>query len=79
MTKHDPKTVQFNDGLACDRGLNTDALNTEDDTALINDLFAAMDGQQVDYTLFFRHLADAAVGQQDQLLSLFDDGAKITA
>lgn len=79
MTKHDPKTVQFNDGLACDRGLNTDALKSEEDTALINDLFAATDVQQVDYTLFFRHLADAAVVQQDQLLSLFDDGAKITA
>ena len=35
-------------------GLNT---TEEDDLALINDLLAAMDGQQVDFTMLFRNLA----------------------
>ena len=48
-----------------------------DDTALINDLFAAMEGEQVDYTLFFRHLADVAIGKNDNLLSLFNDHVNI--
>ena len=34
----------------------------EEDSALINDLFTAMDGQNVDYTQVFRRLADAATG-----------------
>jgi uncharacterized protein YdiU (UPF0061 family) len=49
-----------------------------EDTALINEMFAAMEGQEVDYTLFFRHLADAADGQNDKLLALFGDQVKIT-
>ena len=51
----------------------------DDDGMLINDMFTAMDWQNVDYTLFFRRLADAALGQDDELVSLFDDGDKIRA
>lgn len=50
-----------------------------DDTALINDMFTAMAGNHVDYTLFFRYLADMALGHDDQLLALFDDRAIVTA
>jgi len=50
-----------------------------EDAALINDLFTAMEGQSVDYTLFFRHLAEAAIGQNENLLSLFNDDVKVTA
>ncbi|WP_281857302.1 protein adenylyltransferase SelO [Litoreibacter halocynthiae] len=55
------------------------ASSEDDDAALINDLFTAMEGQNVDYTLFFRSLADAALGQDGKLVSLFDDGEKILA
>jgi uncharacterized protein YdiU (UPF0061 family) len=48
-----------------------------EDGALINELFAAMEGEQVDYTLFFRHLADAAIGKNDNLLSLFNEHVNI--
>ncbi len=37
-----PMIVQVNGGLACDLGLNTDAVNSEQDKALTDDLFAAM-------------------------------------
>ncbi len=50
----------------------------DDDAALINDMFVAMEGQAVDYTLFFRRLADAALGKDSQLLALFDDAGNIT-
>jgi uncharacterized protein YdiU (UPF0061 family) len=50
-----------------------------EDAALINGLFTAMEGQNVDYTLFFRYLAEAAIGQNDNLLSLFNDQVKIAA
>jgi uncharacterized protein YdiU (UPF0061 family) len=50
----------------------------DDDAALINDMFVAMEGQTVDYTLFFRRLADAALGKDSQLLALFDDAGNIT-
>lgn len=53
-------------------------VSTEDeDITLINDMFAAMEGQGADYTQFFRHLADAAHGQDEQLQALFDDAGKI--
>ncbi len=43
------------------------------DIDLINQLFAAMEGQQVDYTQIFRALADAATGQGDSAKALFND------
>ncbi len=49
----------------------------EEDSALINDLFTAMDGQNVDYTQVFRRLADAATGDDNGLRGLFDDGGNI--
>ncbi len=50
-----------------------------EDAALINDLFTAMDDQNVDYTLFFRRLADAAEGQDEELLALFNNSQEIKA
>jgi len=41
------------------------------DPDLIDELFAAMEGQGVDFTLFFRHLADAARGDDTPVRSLF--------
>lgn len=49
----------------------------EEDSALINDLFTAMDGQNVDYTQVFRRLADAATGDDTGLRGLFDDRENI--
>lgn len=49
------------------------------DRDLVNALYAALSGQHVDFTLFFRHLADAATGNDDALLGLFDDATAITA
>jgi len=46
------------------------------DSALINDLFAAMDGQGVDYTQFFRRLAS---GTDQDIAALFDNDSKIIA
>lgn len=45
----------------------------EDDATLINELFDAMAGEDVDYTQFFRTLADAAQGQDATLLALLND------
>ncbi|MCB1449351.1 MAG: YdiU family protein [Nitratireductor sp.] len=55
------------------------ASSEAEDVALINDMFTAMEGQKVDYTLFFRRLADASLGQDDTLVSLFENGEKIRA
>jgi uncharacterized protein YdiU (UPF0061 family) len=65
----------WTDGMRAKIGL----VSTEDsDAALINGLFVAMDGQNVDYTQFFRALADAALGQDADVLTLFDDAGSIT-
>ncbi|MGB7335442.1 MAG: YdiU family protein [Salaquimonas sp.] len=50
----------------------------EQDVDLVNDLFASMEGQGVDYTLFFRSLSQALEGNLDNLIALFDDPTKIT-
>ncbi len=55
------------------------ASHEDSDAALIDDLFSEMEGQSVDHTLFFRHLAQAALGQDEQVLALFDDSGKITS
>ncbi len=51
------------------------------DLDLINDLFGALEGQNVDYTLFFRHLSSASAPDQvdgtESLKSLFDDPSAI--
>ena len=49
----------------------------DEDAALVNDMFAAMEGQSVAYTQFFRHLAAAAEGQPAPLRALFSDPSNI--
>lgn len=44
-----------------------------DDLALMNDLFGAMGGQHVDFTQFFRRLAEVVGGDDADVLSLFND------
>ena len=48
-----------------------------DDAALINDMFTAMEAEAVDYTLFFRSLADASQGRDAATLALFKDRSDI--
>lgn len=48
------------------------------DADLVNDMFPAMENRNVDYTLFFRHLSEAAVGRPGALATLFDDPARVT-
>lgn len=45
------------------------------DLDLANDLFSAMEGQNVDFTLLFRHLADAVRGDTAPAKDLFKDPA----
>jgi uncharacterized protein YdiU (UPF0061 family) len=49
------------------------------DAGLARAMLRAMEGQDVDYTMFFRRLADAAIGQDGEVRALFKDAAKITA
>ncbi len=44
---------------------------------LINGLYQAIEGQGVDYTKLFRRLADAARGDDEGLLGLFNDSSSI--
>jgi uncharacterized protein YdiU (UPF0061 family) len=48
------------------------------DADLANDALATMDGQSVDHTLFFRHLARAANGDTGPVLSLFDNAGQFS-
>jgi len=50
----------------------------EDDLTLVNNLYAAMEGQQVDFTQFFRSLAQAVLGDPKPALQLFADRTKFT-
>jgi len=50
----------------------------DDDAALINNMFGAMEGEDVDYAQFFRSLADAALGHDAALPGLFNDPKKAT-
>ena len=43
------------------------------DLEMVNDLFEKMQGQNVDFTLFFRSLSDAAKGEIQNTQKLFDD------
>ncbi len=47
----------------------------EDDLALMNNLLASMDKQNVDYTLLFRNLADTIDDKQQAAYEMFDDAA----
>ncbi|WP_373236630.1 protein adenylyltransferase SelO [Cohaesibacter celericrescens] len=62
------------DGMRSKIGLAT---SQESDEALIKSLLDSMKGQEVDFTLCFRRLSDAALGQEDDLKALFDDDEKL--
>ncbi|WP_417524299.1 protein adenylyltransferase SelO [Marinovum sp.] len=49
----------------------------DDDLGFVNALYAAMAGQNVDFTLFFRRLPQAAEGDETPLTDLFDDATAI--
>ncbi len=61
-------------GMRAKIGLMT---TQEGDTDLLSDLLEIMTEQRVDYTQFFRALADAATGDDTKLLTLLTDPAKI--
>ncbi|TYC65526.1 YdiU family protein [Stappia sp. BW2] len=61
-------------GMRSKTGLQTEA---EDDPDLFETMLAALQEQSVDYTLFFRHLADAAMGAPEKLRDLFADPEQI--
>ena len=54
------------------------ASSEKEDDVLINKMFAAMEGQNVDFTQFFRRLAKAADGKDEGLLALFDNTDNVT-
>ena len=51
-----------------------DEADDEADLNLTTGFLAAMQGRNVDWTLAFRYLADAAAGQEERIRSLFADG-----
>jgi serine/tyrosine/threonine adenylyltransferase len=57
-------------GMRAKLGLFTEE---ETDLNLATELLTAMEGNNVDYTLAFRYLADAALGQQERIRGLFAD------
>ena len=57
-------------GMRAKLGLFTEE---EADLNLATEFLTAMEGNNVDYTLAFRYLADAALGQQQQIRGLFAD------
>jgi len=48
------------------------------DAELIKDLHTILQGQQVDFTLFFRNLADVTVSDSDRVAALFNDPEVLT-
>ena len=58
------------DGMREKLGLTT---TEADDLALVTELFEAMNGQDVDFTLLFRHLIDAVQGNVVPAQDLFDN------
>jgi len=48
-----------------------------EDGELVTALFNALHGQEVDFTLFFRHLAEAVTGDEDVVTQLFKEPAKL--
>ncbi|MFN8490699.1 MAG: YdiU family protein [Caldilineaceae bacterium] len=69
-------TTCWLDEMRAKLGLVTRA---EADLALVNNLYAAMDGQQVDFTQFFRSLSTAVLGNPEPAQQCFADRAKFTA
>jgi len=68
-------TTCWLDEMRAKLGLVTRA---EDDLTLVNNLYAAMEGQQVDFTQFFRSLSLAVLGNPEPALQLFADRTKFT-
>jgi len=64
------------DGMRAKIGL---ASAEKGDADLINDLFTAMEGQEVDYTRFFRALAQAALAHPAPVTDMFKDKSAISA
>lgn len=62
------------DGMRAKLGLEGDE---KDDKSLAEDLLSRMHAGQADYTLVFRHLADAARGETAALRALFDEPGQI--
>jgi uncharacterized protein YdiU (UPF0061 family) len=63
-------------GLRCKLGLRTER---EGDADLAEDLFELMAANKADFTLAFRRLCDAAVGQDTEARALFGDGVGFDA
>jgi len=59
-------------GMRAKLGLVTE---DEADVHLAQGFLTAMEGKKVDYTLAFRYLADAALGQDEPIRALFGDGS----
>jgi uncharacterized protein YdiU (UPF0061 family) len=57
-------------GMCAKIGLTTEE---DDDHDIVDALFATLEGQKVDYTLFFRNLSHAARGDFDSVRVLFDN------
>jgi len=66
-------TTFWLDEMRAKLGLVTQA---EDDLALVNGLYAAMDGQQVDFTQLFHSLSQAVLGDPEPARRLFADDTK---
>ena len=67
-------TAIWTAGMRAKIGLTTEEA---EDAALINDMFDAMEGQGVDYTNYFRALAQAASGETEAVTALFIDPTAI--
>lgn len=63
------------DGMRTKLGLTT---AEEDDISLVNALFAAIEGQEVDFTILFRRLANAVDGADAPVLALVKDPSSMT-
>lgn len=61
-------------GMRAKLGLTTAEKN---DIFLVNDLFAAIEGQDVDFTLLFRRLANAVDGADTPVLALLKDASSM--
>ena len=51
------------------------ASEDEADLNLVNSFLAALEGNTVDYTLAFRYLAEAALGEEERIRALFADAS----
>ena len=69
--------ARFHKGLCEKLGLESSpSIDPEPAQAFVDETFRSMTSQNVDFTLFFRHLASFASGEDsDELLALFDDSS----